>query len=1087
MSNSSRSFILCWTLCLACFAIHAQGPSRTADAKPDYSKEAFVIEQDSTRVDFENDGTNTRELTTRVRIQADAGVQHWGVLTFPYESSTQAVDIDYVRVRKPDNSLVLTPADAIQDMPSEISRQAPLYSDLKEKQMAVKGLGVGDVLEFQSHWRTTKPLAPGQFWYAFSFSHDSIILQQQLEIRVPRERPVKWKSAGAQPVITEDRGRRIFTWTSAQLEHKSSEQENKEEQETLRQAVRGQLAAAEVQISSFQSWEEVGRWYGGLQLERVKPSPEVRAKAAELTKNAADETARIRAIYGYVSTQFRYIGIDFGIGRYQPHSATDVLSNQYGDCKDKHTLLASLLDATGIKTYPALISTRHAIDPDVPSPGQFDHVISVVPQGSSLLWLDTTPEVAPFAYLISPLRGKPALIVSEDKPPALVTTPEDSPAKALQTFRVKAKLGDTGTLDGKFERTVEGDDNEVLLRSAFRRVPLPNWKDLAQQISYASGYAGEVSDVTAGSPEKTDEPFHFAYNYTRKDYPDWSSRRISPPLPPIVMPGAGDDDKTPARSIWLGSPEEIHATSEVEIPKGYMAETPKKIDLDLSFAEYHASSSFKDGVLTTDRRIIFKRRELAVSDYESYKKFSKMVTDDHEAFVVLSTGSRPPAIESSYQEEIWQLPYSTNHEASAAYDEAREEFKKNDLAGEISSLKRAVELDPKFTRAWSWLGEVYKFRLQTDLALQAYRKAIEADPQQPVNYKALGTTLLVLGRFEDAIPVWQELIKVGPEDASGPSGLGAALLALKRYQEAVSTLEAAVKVNPQEAGIQRQLASAYIHAGDDVKALAAYQAALNLDSAPLSYNNAAYDLADAGKQIPAAMEFAKKAVNEEEEASLKTKLPELQVEDLGHANSLAAFWDTLGWVHFREGNFDEAAKYVNASWMLSQRAVAADHLGQVYEKQNKTAAAVKMYRLALAATPERLGQADGTKEIRARLQKLIEHVGTRGGANFNGGGELSQMRISKVARFAQGTSSAEVFLVLAWDSKTSEFKVEDWKFISGSEALKPPTQVLSAIHFTLSSPDGIPVHLVRRGILGCYQYTGCSLVLFDPDSVRSLN
>ncbi len=51
------------------------------------------------------------------------------------------------------------------------------------------------------------------------------------------------------------------------------------------------------------------------------------------------------------------IGIAFGIGRYQPHAADDVLTNNYGDCKDKQTLLASLLQASGITLYPALVNS----------------------------------------------------------------------------------------------------------------------------------------------------------------------------------------------------------------------------------------------------------------------------------------------------------------------------------------------------------------------------------------------------------------------------------------------------------------------------------------------------------------------------------------------------------------------------------------------------------------------------------------------------------------------------------------------------------------------------------------------------------
>src|ERR1700738_90379 len=172
VSKHLHFFILCvahYGLC--CSPVFSQSQVPT-EAKPDYSREAFVSEQDITHIAFENDGTSTRESTSRIRIQSGAGAQRFGVLTFPYENSTGTVDIDYVRVRKPNGTTVLTPADSVQDMPSEITRQAPFYSDLHEKHVAVKGLGVGDVLEFQTHWRTTKPLAPGQFWLAFNFSPD---------------------------------------------------------------------------------------------------------------------------------------------------------------------------------------------------------------------------------------------------------------------------------------------------------------------------------------------------------------------------------------------------------------------------------------------------------------------------------------------------------------------------------------------------------------------------------------------------------------------------------------------------------------------------------------------------------------------------------------------------------------------------------------------------------------------------------------------------------------------------------------------------------------------------------------------------
>ena len=260
-------------------------------------------------------------------------------------------------------------------------------------------------------------------------------LAAQLEIRVPKDRPIKWKSLGLKPAIAEDGQSRVFTWTNSHLEHLTSEEKKTRQEETAYEAARGKFPPPDIQISSFQSWEDLGRWYSGLQQDRVKVTPEIRSMAAELTRGLTDDNQKLHAIYNYVSTQFRYIAVDFGIGRYQPHSATEVLSNKYGDCKDKHTLLAALLEAVGIKAYPVLINSMHEIDPDVPSPAQFDHVISVVSQGDHTTWLDTTPEVAPFGYLIGPLRDKRALVIPGDKSPRLEITPADPPSRSSQSFR----------------------------------------------------------------------------------------------------------------------------------------------------------------------------------------------------------------------------------------------------------------------------------------------------------------------------------------------------------------------------------------------------------------------------------------------------------------------------------------------------------------------------------------------------------------------------------------------------------------------------------------------------------------------------
>ena len=136
-----RGLVLSLPFVLATLLIGQTQPSSPGDSQDNYLAEAAVVEQMSTKVVFDNDGNFTREQISRVHVQSDAGVQQWGLLRFPFQSSTQTVEIDFVRVHKADGSTVATPEDNIQDLDSEITRSAPFYSDLREKHVAVRGLG----------------------------------------------------------------------------------------------------------------------------------------------------------------------------------------------------------------------------------------------------------------------------------------------------------------------------------------------------------------------------------------------------------------------------------------------------------------------------------------------------------------------------------------------------------------------------------------------------------------------------------------------------------------------------------------------------------------------------------------------------------------------------------------------------------------------------------------------------------------------------------------------------------------------------------------------------------------------------------
>ena len=1082
---------------LAGFAQSSQSPSPINSSPPpsiaisEYPQEAAVVELMSTKIAFDKDGNSVRQQITRVRVQTDAGVKQWGLLSFPFQSATQTIEIDYVRVRKADGTTITTPPDNVQDLDAEITRSAPFYSDLREKHVAVKGLANGDILEYSLRWRGTRPLIPGQFWFEYNFQHEGIVLDERLEFRVPAERAVKVKGPQESATIKTEAGFRVYAWTHSQLQ-RTKEPENEQKKET--EAALGRLPPPDVQLTSFQSWDEVGRWYWTLQKDRTAPTPAIQAKAAELTKGLTDDRAKVRAIYNFVSTHYRYIGIAFGIGRYQPHAADDVLGNNYGDCKDKHTLLASLLSASGITLYPALINSSRKLDPDLPSPAQFDHVIGYLP-GKEALWLDTTSEVAPIGDLVQKLRDKQALVIAGEKSIQLVTTPADPLLLSSERFKVDGKLDENGVFEAKIEYTAKGGDNEILLRTVFRQVPQPQWKDLVQQISYRLNFAGTVADVNASTPEAIDEPFHFSYSYNRKDYPDWSNRQFTVPGLPFFMPAIKDDAKYP---VWLGPPAEEVSDVRMQLPKDYRPEVPSDVDLKYDFAEYHSSYSANGGVLIAKRRLLIKQHEVPIAKFDDYRNFLKSMQKDVYSYVQTSSSKSPVMLNgpsagamASLVNSLRELPASESSEANSLESDARNKMSSTDVQGAVDSLHRALAADPKFTRGWVFLGVLLLGQKQVDAGIDAFHKAMALAPAETAIYKTLGFGLMGDLKYEKALGVWQDYMKAHPNDVDGPSNLGGCLMKLKRYSEAAVAYEAAVKIKNDQPYLLASLGSAYLQGGDREKAGAAFSKVGALDPQGNYLNDVAYKMANADLQLPLALDYANKAVRAVEEESRKTTLQDLTLKDLGNVLRMSAYWDTLGWVNERLSNLEVAERYLRASWNLTQDGVVAGHLCHLYKRTHQIPTASEMCRMAIfrMSMSKQLAPEEFATEMAAAKENLAHLTGGTAKSNSKDDGSdlVIRERTFKLTRFLPGTESAEFFVLLASDGKSKVFKVEDVKFISGSDKMKLQAKQLKSLDFKVPAPDEEPTRFVRRGILGCYQYTGCSFMLLDPASVHSVN
>jgi len=648
----------------------SQAPAPAAAPPVAYADEPLVIERSETVVEAAADGTGWRERTLAARLQSDTGVKRYSVLNIPYAGNSQHVEIAYARVIHADGTVVETPPTEAMDMPAAVTRAAPFYSDLKELQLPVRSLRVGDRFELKYRIVRTKAETPGEFWGQESFSETAVTLEQTLELRLPTGMTVQVWSPTMKPAesSTADDGaapaQHIYRWSAPQLKPtvgKEAEAALAAKKKVLwtpeqeLDAEQGKLPT--VAWTTFKSWQEVGAWYRGLEADRIVADDTVKAKVADLTKGKTTDEEKARALYDYVATNIRYIGVAFGIGRYQPHTAAEILSNQYGDCKDKHTLLSAMLSAAGIQANAVLIGAGIRFNPDVPSPAAFNHVITRVTlsaaagQPGKHVWLDTTAEVAPWGMITLPTRDKQALVVfpaagastAADAPhvvpAAIIHTPVDPPLPNVETVESVGSLGADGVSTSHIVITF-GGDGEIAVRAAFRMLPPDKYDAIMQAIAKGIGFAGTTSNPEVTRPTDMTQPFKLSFDYKREKAGDWEHLRTIPEVVPARFPQVTEMEP-PVRAIQLGLPLTENSTSAMKLPEGWSAILPPAVHAKCDYATYDMTYRLENGTLYADRKIVVLAKKVPVSDWRAYKAVVDMVNPGKERYIQLVTAAAP--------------------------------------------------------------------------------------------------------------------------------------------------------------------------------------------------------------------------------------------------------------------------------------------------------------------------------------------------------------------------------------------------------------------------------------------------------------
>lgn len=1054
-------------------SVRAQTKTQAPAQKPDYSQEAIVIEDVRSTYRFERDGTGQRDVSFRAKVQSEAGVERLGQLIIGYSSANEKLDMDYVRVRKADGSVVNAAATDVQDLTAPIAREAPIYTDLRQKHITVPGLRPGDVLEYRMVWTVHTPLAQNHFWVEHDFiKKNVIILNEELTVNIPTASKVKLKNEpGFEPTVKDENDRRIYHWKHANLKTASEDEDKDDTEENEGADQESEDPHPDVQLTTFQSWDEVGQWYADLQKDRVVPDEKIKIKAEEIIGGKTTEKEKVRALYEFVAKNFRYVSLSLGQGRYQPHAAASIMSNQYGDCKDKHTLLASMLAAAGLRAYPVLINSTRKLDVDVPSPGQFDHVITAIPLGNETLWADTTAEVAPAGLLSPNLRNKKGLMIPTAGPARLETTPAEPPFRSSESVTIEGTVDDLGKLNAHARMLLRGDA-EMYMRIAFRRTPKSNYKNLGFYLGIGVGIEGEVTEIKTSDPADLDKPFEIEFNVAKNDFLDWSSKKlkIGVPLPPLNLSQLKGRKPNSTKPLELGPPIDISYSVKLTLPSKYQKRLPLPLKVSRDYAEYAADYKLDGTSLLGQRTLHLRQREIPAERLQDYRAFAAAVKSDEAQTLSLETDvAGTPAI-----------PDSVKVEDLISAGQAAVRNQNYAVAEQL--FKRVVEKDPKHKTIRRDLGFALAQQRKFDEAIVVLNEQTKINPFEDYAYRLLGRVYWQQQDYTNAEAAFRKQIEVTPLDQYAHASLGQMLVESRKYKEAVPELERAISLAPEEEGLQVSLGRAYLNLNETDKAIAAFEEAIKLDRRPGTLNDVAYFLSEKSVQLDKALQYAESAVTTTAITLRNVETSSLKLDDMYYVASLAAYWDTLGWVYFQKGDLDAADKYIRAAWTVQQHGDVGYHLGMIEEKRGNKDEAIRFYAQGTEAFRS-------SQEARESLFKLstppvIDKLRQKAKQELR---ELNVINMGQLVPNLQNPIQAEFYVVFGPDA-TRNAQVIDVKFINGVDSLKSATPALKAIKYSLVFPDSAQTKIIRRGALHCIPKPGgCTFTMISPDLITSVD
>ena len=397
-------------------------------------------------------------------------------------------------------------------------------------------------------------------------------------------------------------------------------------------------------------WSKIGNWYYTLAAPRSEGGGDVASTARTLAGDG-DFMAKLAKVADFMQQQIRYVGIEIGIGGWQPHPAQDIFRSRYGDCKDKATLTVAMLDAVGIRgAWVSVDDRRGVIDPNAPSlfgnhmiaaieiPKGYENprlqAVVTTKSGRRYLIFDPTNPYVPVGQLPDYEQGSYGVLAAGDDS-QLIQLPILNPDAESIDRKAKFELAADGTLKGDVTVLRSGASSWTM-RDRLATDSDKEQRELVERLLQHDFSTFTLGDEKVAHVRELDKPLEMDYSVTAPLYAKGAGSLLLVRPRVVGSDAEGLDEKPRKVPISFTGVGTWRDEFDVKIPAGYTVDdVPDPVSMDVGFATYHSEVKAEGGALHYKREYVLKKLELEPGEYAKLRKLEAAITTDENSDAVL--------------------------------------------------------------------------------------------------------------------------------------------------------------------------------------------------------------------------------------------------------------------------------------------------------------------------------------------------------------------------------------------------------------------------------------------------------------------